>query len=726
MTAKGEPVLSQQAEPYFMAEVSPAKQIPDGKVNLNDTNSLCESNSDVEVVEDSDRQTDYNCHLCDYETKDFKCFSDHQHSAHLVDNVKRTDSDLELDGKRFVSEEHVQNGEPGMQHVKAGPEKSVKELSSSSCNREMFQSQISPKADSQKEGTSKSGANFSTNHNSVVCLPLVSEGLKLVWTQSDQTSELDSNEYLKEAFNKFPYPSASEISLLCLRAKLPLDKVKVWFMVQRIKYGISWSSEEIEETRLKLRQKMDSAEQQEELNGTGTTPEESALNKMSYIKSESDPEEFAEVPIKRPRNQGRKRMEGQFEADAEDIMVDMPCSSSNSGVFNLTPGRYKKSKAQLATLRASFSRQHFPNEAELRRLQQQTGLSRNDIRKWFSDSRYQMRNSGRLFGGGNTGGGSSGAGSSSGTNSSFFESFLSRSLEASGYTATSLNSSEGPSEFSEVHEESIENSDVVLLDDEDEEGNEEKMLHKEEDLELQSDETEPMLFINSKGEAEYDKPHHTTSTLRKGKKNSSTPPLALSKNSHELPGTQGNQSVLTPSGRPRKTKEQLNILKSFFLQCQWPKSADYTRLVQQTGLPRPDVIQWFGDTRYAVKNGQLRWVRGSGVGTDIATEIKQQQNQHSPYLARSRRRDNSSGSGRGKVVVDDDDDDDYGGLLNANSGTDIRPLEKYLRTTGYLQEKDLDQLCKKSHMTYQQVRDWFLCQQQGMAEVEVDISDGDE
>uniref|UniRef100_A0A8C4SKS9 Homeobox and leucine zipper encoding a n=1 Tax=Erpetoichthys calabaricus TaxID=27687 RepID=A0A8C4SKS9_ERPCA len=248
---------------------------------------------------------------------------------------------------------------------------------------------------------------------SVVCLPLVSEGLKLVWTQSDQTSELDSNEYLMEAFNKFPYPSASEISLL------------FWFMVQRIKYGISWSSEEIEEHVL------------------------------------------------------------------------------------------------------------------------------NSARKW-----------------------------------------------------------------------TLQNSKKK--------GNEEKMLHKEEDLELQSDETEPMLFINSKGEAEYDKPHHTTSTLRKVKELLHTP-SCLSKNSHELPGTQGNQSVLTPSGRPRKTKEQLNILKSFFLQCQWPKSADYTRLVQQTGLPRPDVIQWFGDTRYAVKNGQLRWVRGSGVGTDIATEIKQQQNQHSPY-----------------------------------------------------------------------------------------------
>ncbi|KAJ8387639.1 hypothetical protein AAFF_G00151890 [Aldrovandia affinis] len=93
---------------------------------------------------------------------------------------------------------------------------------------------------------------FSTNHNSVVCLPLVSEGLKLVWTQSDQTRELDCIAELVQAFNVFPYPSSREVASLARRCALPLDKVKVWFMVQRIKYGISWASEEIEETRRKL------------------------------------------------------------------------------------------------------------------------------------------------------------------------------------------------------------------------------------------------------------------------------------------------------------------------------------------------------------------------------------------------------------------------------------------------------------------------------------------
>ena len=40
-----------------------------------------------------------------------------------------------------------------------------------------------------------------------------------------------------------------------------------------------------------------------------------------------------------------------------------------------------------------------------------------------------------------------------------------------------------------------------------------------------------------------------------------------------------------------KTKEQLAILKSFFLQCQWARREDYHKLEQITGLPRPEIIQ---------------------------------------------------------------------------------------------------------------------------------------
>ncbi|XP_069792508.1 uncharacterized protein [Narcine bancroftii] len=94
--------------------------------------------------------------------------------------------------------------------------------------------------------------------------------------------------------------------------------------------------------------------------------------------------------------------------------------------------------------------------------------------------------------------------------------------------------------------------------------------------------------------------------------------------SQDLPEPTGPRTRAPVLGRPRKSKEQLSVLKGFFLRCRWPGSQDYSRLVQITGLARADIIQWFGDTRYALKNGQLKWVHrgsaalaGEGLGTEV-------------------------------------------------------------------------------------------------------------
>ncbi|CAM9809452.1 unnamed protein product [Lampetra planeri] len=78
-----------------------------------------------------------------------------------------------------------------------------------------------------------------------------------------------------------------------------------------------------------------------------------------------------------------------------------------------------------------------------------------------------------------------------------------------------------------------------------------------------------------------------------------------------------------PYSRPKKTKEQLSVLKSFFRVTQWPSSDEYLELSLRSGLPRSDIVRWFGDTRFAFKHGQLRWIRdpmqhaeGAGPGGD--------------------------------------------------------------------------------------------------------------
>ncbi|GAA6222390.1 homeobox and leucine zipper protein Homez-like [Lates japonicus] len=612
-------------------------------------------------------------------------------------------------------------------------------------------------------------ASFTTNHNSVVCLPLVSEGLKLVWTQSDQTRELDTIPELVQAFNVFPYPSSREVSTLARVCALPLDKVKVWFMVQRIKYGISWSSEEIEETRRKLAVPElydDSTETNEEakIRSKSTNCEELVIEDKDSDEVEGALSSFTPQTTKPkcespdsykparltapcfsstlppPQDSYFYRPPADAPAStATDVSLDLSESSSRQHRH----GRYKKSKAQLAALRKSFLRENWPAEAELRRLQEETGLSRNDIRKWFSDSRYQLRvGRGSLAAaqsysqhtavGGkhdqqtqplplitqktrqlNNMKGHEGARSNGTRNSHFFQTFLSNSLEAFGERVIEA-------EECDVMEELSGDGDSFK----DEEQSEEQPLQLTKTCKIEPDvPQEPSGMLKS---SPYSSPSGSppltasptkllSNTISTSKKSARSAKASPSQTPLRISGASSSTSTspaLTPAGRPRKTKEQLDVLKQHFLRCQWPKSEDYTELVKLTGLPRADVIQWFGDTRYAVKNGQLRWVKG--VRDQFLAELAAQQSGSGLT--------NGSGSGTSTRV---------GGSRKRKSqanGTstdcpDTQPLATYYLSTGSLHEKDLDSLCKKSRMSYQQVRDWFASQDGGETEQEPVITD---
>ncbi|XP_029591354.1 zinc fingers and homeoboxes protein 2 [Salmo trutta] len=65
-------------------------------------------------------------------------------------------------------------------------------------------------------------------------------------------TSLDNNTTLMTSFNKFPYPTHAELSWLTAASKHPEEQIKVWFTTQRLKQGITWSPEEVEEARKKM------------------------------------------------------------------------------------------------------------------------------------------------------------------------------------------------------------------------------------------------------------------------------------------------------------------------------------------------------------------------------------------------------------------------------------------------------------------------------------------
>lgn len=609
---------------------------------------------------------------------------------------------------------------------------------------------------SSSETNGSGAASFTTNHNSVVCLPLVSEGLKLVWTQSDQTRDLDSIAELVQAFNLFPYPSSREVSTLARVCALPLDKVKVWFMVQRIKYGISWSSEEIEETRRKLAVPElpdDVAETKEDINASSDNGGyvelviddkdiDEAEDSFSSITPPKKKTHFESPDSYTPAKPVTPCFSSTLPPPQDSYFYRPPVETPASAAADITldlssqqhrHGRYKKSKAQLAALRKSFLRENWPAETELRRLQEETGLTRNDIRKWFSDSRYQLRvGRGSLAAAQNYSQHSKqdhqlqplslttqnnrhvngakapeGARSNGIKNSHFFQAFLSNSLEAFGEPVLDA-------ESYEVVEDLSNDADVLK----EEEQNEEPLqltCKAEPDVPQESPDTlkpasSPPPSVSPPPAASPNKlASKSVGTSKKSahsaKANPSDTPSRLSGASATTP------HVLTPAGRPRKTKQQLDVLKQHFLRCQWPKSEDYTELVKLTGLPRADIIQWFGDTRYAVKNGQLRWVKGiRDQFLALAAEQSSGGFSNGSVPGTSAR---AAGSRKRRAQA----------TPTRSDSPDIQPLVMYYHSTGLLQEKDLDALCKKSKMSYQQVRDWFAARDSGRPKEEESAAD---
>ncbi|XP_073527152.1 homeobox and leucine zipper protein Homez [Phyllobates terribilis] len=321
----------------------------------------------------------------------------------------------------------------------------------------------------------------------LVCLPPISDELQLIWTQAELTNELDDHPQLIHTFSYFPYPTMPEIALLCLRYGLQMEKVKAWFMVQRIRCGISWSSEEIEETRSRL------VYNQDQLHFKPLI----AVAKKSVFRNL----EKSSVPS--PKRDAMKA-----------IFPHSPCSSSG----DVAP---ETKKPRL-------------NDKTPERHEQKTPELTNE----------QIKES---------------------------SSYESPGTYKHCKTATDMS-------------------------------------------------PKPKLLLKNqvKHEPEMNSSLSSPLTDEDGRKM-----LSSSWNIYDGHGVQAHGSNENSGGclredyytrvirRQRKTKEQLTILKSFFLQCQWARREDYKQLEEITGLPRADIIQWFGDTRYALKHGQLRWFRDS-------------------------------------------------------------------------------------------------------------------
>lgn len=201
----------------------------------------------------------------------------------------------------------------------------------------------------------------------------------------------------------------------------------------------------------------------------------------------------------------------------------------------------------------------------------------------------------------------------------------------------------------------------------------------------------------------------SASSSRKG---SQTPPGGRSK---QLPSSSSSSSNKDMRDKSKKTPEQLHILKSAFVRTQWPTPEEYDQLSEESGLPRSYIVSWFGDSRYSWKNSNLKWFfqyqsgnvegpnggGGSKMGGGGSSSSGRKRRVRNRGWGRSRTRKQPRRSASFSADVDRSPPS-----KKFKSGREI--LKEYYLKHHFLNEQDLDELVTKTNMSYEQVMKGFF------------------
>ncbi|KAL6100254.1 zhx1 [Pungitius sinensis] len=538
---------------------------------------------------------------------------------------------------------------------------------------------------------------------------------------------MDNNVLLVSAYNRFPYPSVSEIMGLSSQTKFSEEQIKVWFSAQRLKHGVSWTPEEVEEARRK------------KFNGTvQTVPQTITVIPANIAAAANGLQSIFQtcqivgqpglvltqvagsgsaVPVSSPITLTVAGVPGNQPKAAEPAATESKTEMSAGAALSLdaAAAKPKKSKEQLAELKASYGRRQFATEAEISRLMQVTRLSKRAIKKWFSDTRYNQRNSkdhhglplGEAAPGRAPGGGRGGAGRNSGG----LNDGDSNNTPGAASTSTIVidSSDDAASDCSPMSAAASSTNPRV------------KFRHAFPDFTPQrfKEKTpEQLLVLEASFQKSDTPPDEELSRLRAATKLTRREVDAWFTERRKMPAkeeedeedeeeegasssTRERQST-PPSGRKvvKKTPEQLHILKKAFVRSQWPTSEEYDQMAEDSGLPRIYIVNWFGDTRYACKNSNLKWfyLYQSGKVDEALNgglkTPKKSRKRFRGWSRRTRRPYPCKRSPQGGATA-----------IKVKSGKSF--LKDYFLKHRGLSERDLDDLVTKSSMSYEQVRDWF-------------------
>lgn len=436
-------------------------------------------------------------------------------------------------------------------------------------------------------------------------------------------SALDTNATMISSFNKFPYPTQAELSWLTAASKHPEEQIRIWFATQRLKHGISWSPEEVEEARKKM------------FNGTiqPTAPQTIAvlpahvtpakmpqpliqtavpcqiLGQTGLVLTQvSNGSNVAPITLAVAANQGQKRCSQNQPAAPEPkrphvVPTETPPKQNPPAPPAVTPtapslptpplplispNDRKKTKEQIAVLKASFLNSQFPDNTEVYRLIELTGLSRSEIKKWFSDHRYRSQR-----------------GIVNITSESIAKDQLALAAVRQGYTYDSpldvmtQTFKDKSQEQLGILEESFLKSSFPTQSELERLRTEAKMNRKEVDCWF----AERRKLRDNMERAVLDSMGSSVKSQEEGTSNG-----AVSQ-TEQLHISQAPPSLSRcPPTFATNSQEQAHLLKTTFARTQWPSPQEYDELAAQTGLTRTEIVRWFKENRSSLRSGTLKWL----------------------------------------------------------------------------------------------------------------------
>ncbi|KAM6215273.1 zinc fingers and homeoboxes protein 1 [Rhynchocyon petersi] len=548
---------------------------------------------------------------------------------------------------------------------------------------------------------------------------------------------LDNNPLLLNTYNKFPYPTVSEIAVLSAQAKYTEEQIKIWFSAQRLKHGVSWTPEEVEEARRK------------QFNGTLHSVPQTITVIPTHISTASNglPSILQTcqivgqpglvltqvaganpLPVTAPIALTVAGVPGQTGVQKSQAPAAQPVSEAKATAAAVPAAqlvkhepalaapdafgiRAKKTKEQLAELKVSYLKNQFPHDSEIGRLMKITGLTKGEIKKWFSDTRYNQRNAKSnqcphpnsdssativIDSSDETTESPTGAGAAAAA--------AAQPRPAWNPGPDAPRPREKTAEQLRALQASFLSSSVP---------SEEEVGRLRAQTRLSKREIDVWFTERNKAKAvKEEKAEPAEGGSAGGCKEEA---------GEASPGDDAGVPKPGSGKTCKKSPEQLHMLKSAFVRTQWPSPEEYDKLAEESGLARTDIVSWFGDTRYAWKNGNLKWYYYyQSAGSSAINGL-------SHHRRRGRGRPKGRGRGRprgrprgGKRL----NSWDRGlPLIKFKTGTAI--LKDYYLKHKFLNEQDLDELVNKSHMGYEQVREWFA-ERQRREELGLELFDEEE